>query len=562
MFLPFPFSSAVQTGHIAAVPDGEAVLPLGMLPSGLKIAWTTLSVTGLLSSWLSFSAFSEAVGGRWLPILYCVVNTALQGIFCLGLIWHMDTYRMPGAFCVSQAYILDGSWCALTGLNACMAMATTAIIARPCCYRSVTVIQIQQSLRWRLASLPLVLIFPAVGLIVFVAVSDRLHAIKPFDSISCDVAHPLWVRLFSYAGLPLILAVPSFLFTCVSGMRLYQSRLRSRRDPYSSPPDNLTPLPVRRQSKRPKRSSATLETTASSTLDHHSHHPDAETPIPRAGFPPGPTFVPPPVPALKLSAPSISTHAITSLPNSASAAYPIFSLGRSPSLLVDRRQYHLPFSWTPPRPRSSSESRRSAQDRPSQSPSPMTFAPPSDPPSLSNTPVPLPVFPNTAMYKTSTGSLRRQITRESDKLEFEQGHETIDEEADVEETPRSSLRFVRNSEELSITKSELQFTHEQQEHEFEEFDLVYASNSPIDHSAYPPLHQSPPAHNSSKVWRILFFQLLSSVTQILASLSSLIDIIMHRDTPTPFGTQHVALLLAAWAPCIAFGVHPWGQRPT
>jgi len=167
------------------------------------------------------------------------------------------------------------------------------------------------------------------------------------------------------------------------------------------------------------------------------------------------------------------------------------------------------------------------------------------------------------MHKDFNGSPRREPTREEhEELEYERRHEDVDQEAHVEEASRRSLRWVRSSEELSIVKSELQFAHDQQDYEYEVLDVPYASSSPIDHSAYPPLQaESPPAHYSPKVWRILLFQMLSSVTQILASLSSLIDIITHRDTPTPFGTQHVALLLAAWAPCIAFGVRPWGQQP-
>ena len=60
------------------------------------------------------------------------------------------------------------------------------------------------------------------------------------------------------------------------------------------------------------------------------------------------------------------------------------------------------------------------------------------------------------------------------------------------------------------------------------------------------------------VWRILFFQLLSAATQIVATLSSLVDMSKHHSPPVPFGTQHVALLLAAWMPIVAFGVRwPW-----
>ncbi|EMD31885.1 hypothetical protein CERSUDRAFT_68987 [Gelatoporia subvermispora B] len=419
-------------------------------------------------------------------------------------------------------------------------------------------------MRWRFVYSLILLIFPALALVAFVIVSVKLDAIRPFDSITCDVSHTVQIRLLSYAGFPLIFAVPSFLSTCVTAMRLYQSQLHSRRGPYFPPPlDNFTPLPTRRQNRRPKRSSATLETLASSTLDHHSHFPDTEIRTRTPGLPLDSTLVAPPVPAITVSALSVSTHAITTLPNTVSAAHPLFSPGRAPSLIAERRQYHLPFSWKPPIPRSSSESRRSVQNRSSETPSPMMFAPPSDPPSLSNTPAPLPVFPSFAVQKALSNVWKKDaMWEEPDEVGSHIGLAVVDDEVDVEEASRTSPRWARNSDELSIAKSELRFAHDHQAYDYEEFDLPYASSSPIDHSAFPPVQpESPPAHQSPKVWRLLFFQLLSSVTQILASVSSLVDITTHRDMPTPFGTQHVALLLAAWAPCIAFGVQPWGRRP-
>ena len=42
--------------------------------------------------------------------------------------------------------------------------------------------------------------------------------------------------------------------------------------------------------------------------------------------------------------------------------------------------------------------------------------------------------------------------------------------------------------------------------------------------------------------------------QFLTCISTVIDVATHRPTPTPFGTQHIALLLAAWGPVVVFGV--------
>lgn len=49
------------------------------------------------------------------------------------------------------------------------------------------------------------------------------------------------------------------------------------------------------------------------------------------------------------------------------------------------------------------------------------------------------------------------------------------------------------------------------------------------------------------VLRVFFFIL------ILASLSTVIDLIRDRTVPTAFGTQHFAIILVAWCPAIVFG---------
>jgi hypothetical protein len=49
------------------------------------------------------------------------------------------------------------------------------------------------------------------------------------------------------------------------------------------------------------------------------------------------------------------------------------------------------------------------------------------------------------------------------------------------------------------------------------------------------------------ILRVFFFVL------ILASLSTLIDLIKDQVIPGEFGTQHIAILLVAWCPAIVFG---------
>ena len=65
-----------------------------------------------------------------------------------------------------------------------------------------------------------------------------------------------------------------------------------------------------------------------------------------------------------------------------------------------------------------------------------------------------------------------------------------------------------------------------------------------------------PAWHNADVWRTLFFQAFLSLTQIIGAITSLVDISRHG-AATPFGSQHVAILLFAWAPTVAFGALPW-----
>jgi len=62
------------------------------------------------------------------------------------------------------------------------------------------------------------------------------------------------------------------------------------------------------------------------------------------------------------------------------------------------------------------------------------------------------------------------------------------------------------------------------------------------------------------LWRLIWFQFAFSVVEILGSLSTLIDVGEGRKTPTSFGTQHLALICAAWGPCIIWGHLPGTKK--
>ncbi|KAJ3813579.1 hypothetical protein EV368DRAFT_46645 [Lentinula lateritia] len=82
--------------------------------------------------------------------------------------------------------------------------------------------------------------------------------------------------------------------------------------------------------------------------------------------------------------------------------------------------------------------------------------------------------------------------------------------------------------------------------------------------AISPIARNSALEDASKIrpalWRIVIFQLSFTLTLVLACISTLVDVTSRRTRPTPFGTQHVALLLAAWGPVIIFGFIPSTRR--
>ncbi|KAK0446084.1 Rhamnogalacturonase B, N-terminal-domain-containing protein [Desarmillaria tabescens] len=68
------------------------------------------------------------------------------------------------------------------------------------------------------------------------------------------------------------------------------------------------------------------------------------------------------------------------------------------------------------------------------------------------------------------------------------------------------------------------------------------------------------AYLSPAIWRIMFFQVAFTIVLLLTCISTLVDVVAGHETPTPFGTQHVALLLSAWGPALVFGLFPGVMR--
>ncbi|KAI0938681.1 hypothetical protein AcV5_000305 [Taiwanofungus camphoratus] len=447
---------------------------------------------------------------------------------------------------IAQAALTAIAWFVMASICTTLSLIISWAFFRSYGTRTLCLSEIQVLLRWRPALLSLLAGFPVAAFVAYIVVALRFGAIQPFNDMHCDATRPIWVRLLSYAGVPLLLAVPSFLLSCATAFVLFHSQQRAYGHFCFPHRDTFTLLPIRRHSRSKRCPLQPIDSFSTPALELKTY-PSSDLNLPSDTTSTTHSVTP---------TPSFTLYAIPSPPSSLSTAPAVLTSGRvptSPILASHNKRYHLPFSWKPATPSSFEGSRGQERgSRCTQSPSPMTFAPPSTVSSTRTSPISLPVFPG---FGRRVSPPMPRGTEERDALQEEMARVVSGCEDLEEDSMGGSLRWARDSEASSFTKSELRFAREDSEGGESG---PSRRRSPHDQITWDPaLADSPPAHRSPAVWRIVFFQLLLSSTLILAAFSSLIDMFTRHDSPTPFGTQHIALLLAAWAPSIAFGIFPW-----
>jgi hypothetical protein len=177
-----------------------------MLPFALKVVWFVLTIIGTIFSCLSLMALGRIIGTRWAPLSFNIGMVIYQGMFCLGMIWRMDPYRMPRAFCFAQIVGMDLGIYFIAGCCFSFCIATSSHILKPKQWGDIS-----KSFTWRPVYYFPVIGYPAVTMAVRVFLLVKYDAVHPFDGLHCDAADPLLVRL---AGplLPSVLVVPPTLY--------------------------------------------------------------------------------------------------------------------------------------------------------------------------------------------------------------------------------------------------------------------------------------------------------------------------------------------------------------
>ncbi|TFK41662.1 hypothetical protein BDQ12DRAFT_720495 [Crucibulum laeve] len=523
-----------------------------MLAFSVKIIWFVLSLTGLVGCWAVLSAFARAVGTVWGPYLYIAGCTLLQAIFCLGMIYRMDPFAMPRSFCIAQTTIIGFATFLLTGVAGAFSVATTVTVHKPKTWGD----EDQVALKWRRVYLIPIAVFPVLATGVHVAFVLAYDSAQPSDDLHCDSSHPIWVRFMGYAGLPVVVSIPCLFLSIKSIIRVYKTNQhiqRARHDDVAV--DHLSPLP---------------RTRSKDLLNFVS-----------AG-----RAIPSPSPSAKVS-------------RRVSVGREALSPEISSPVLMSRR-FHLPFTrgiginevGERDERDSSTSSIGVETDRESTvSSSFPTFANPTTPPTVESAGhggrerercgSGLSVVLADARKedwrdalnggiggrrlsggngrRLSGGNSRRLSGGNGRRFSASAGTVVVDGDHAHVGGDMDKVSSVIDWEGAAEEGRKSEYKFKGKELELEEDDDM---TDVLSEEVYTPRHTSfgmphkrrpAPRNLAPAIWRIILFQVAFSTIQILMCISTIVDVARGAEEPTPLGTQHFALLLAAWGPVLVFG---------
>ncbi|KAG2039190.1 hypothetical protein BDR03DRAFT_251178 [Suillus americanus] len=351
------------------------------------------------------------------------------------MVYNMNPFDMPPAFCKAQTFIIYYCAHSLTGVCSAFTMATTSAVLWP----SSVITTASSTLVWRKRYLLPIVVFPLGALGVAVPVLLSLDAIQPTNDLHCDSSHPIWGRFLGYAGMSMILAIPCLFLSAIAAHHVfkvhtvhrelfkltapYSHSLPAERDVNIIEPSKKLPLPPIPDSDVDPKSAE----SGNHLMDNHDQD---------VAVMPSKDIMP----------------RVDDMDDAAAMSNEIYS---------PRAEILAPSLSSPPAPKRSSETSQwdESQIRDER----------------------VPIVP----IEECTTTLQ---------ISSHHGHGQ----------PRQSL--------------------------------------------------------APAIWRLIIFQMAFFITQLLAALSTIIDVASHRTYPTPFGTQHVALVLVAWGPSVLFGHLPAVRR--
>ncbi|KZV73305.1 hypothetical protein PENSPDRAFT_649039 [Peniophora sp. CONT] len=553
----------------------------------LRVAWTVLTSTAIPASWLVLVPFSKATGYWWGQMLFAVTITVLEVIIALGMIWDMRAKNMPRSFCVAQAVILQIGVFMLSGICACLALSTYSTVFNlktgPLSHR-------RNPLEWKNIYLIFVGVWPLMAAIAFIVVSVTTDTVHATDALNCDISHPLWPRVLGYAGAPFALSVPCLGLSVVTARRIIQvSRTCPNARAGSGDPRKriswLSRVTMNMDGGRtdPKLPSRAVRRKRLSNLGIPSQmisgkNRDEDVEQQR-----------------RLSRLSVSKSITSSMLES--WAQTSATSEASP----DEHTRHASLPTTPSSPRRRPPSPTSSVHSRSSTPSPIIFAAVRYNPQN-------PLLPPEPMAPTHTLSFDpgaaiepgddvfgplpplSPSSRERTSLEIQDasvhgfhlprrpsvGAPALPTRVTIREMADIDSKWTIQEEDESQTDGDVEpeppkcvvhrvlgrppaFGEEGR------IGIMGLEDDPDVETAHlPPLFTGLKSGTSflgspeltSALWRIVLFQIAFSCIALLFGLTTWIDLAKHPETPSPFGTQHVAFVLAGWGPFFVFGHIP------
>ncbi|KAF5383216.1 hypothetical protein D9615_005027 [Tricholomella constricta] len=290
-----------------------------MLPFSLRVVWFCLSFTGMMTCWAVMLSFVRAVESYW-PLVYCVGCTIMHGMFCLGMIYKMEPFRMPRSFCIAQSITMGLGVFLMTGVSASFAIATTFAALKPKTWWEGG----KGLMVWRRIYIYPLFVFPFLATVVQLGITLRFDSGVQRDDLHCDYSDPT-----CYAGIPWLVTIPCLYLSIKAILRILKTNkhLQRSRDPdLDVDIDTFTALPRRPKHVHMARAVSTSSSSPPANLQSISRQPSSPA-LTNATLTPRGFHMPFQPPALNLDTLhySRSSHASDELDSPISSNFPRFA---------------------------------------------------------------------------------------------------------------------------------------------------------------------------------------------------------------------------------------------
>ncbi|GJJ14855.1 hypothetical protein Clacol_009123 [Clathrus columnatus] len=429
----------------------------------------------------------------------------------------------------------------LSGWCCSFSIATALAVLRPRAFSDASA-----ALSWHPRYIPTLIIYPICASAIYAVVVIKLDAVRPVssDDLHCDVTDPVWVRLLGYGGVSPGLSIPFLILSIMSAKKLYTLR-------YESEHRSTDPGLVTTQQSFAQQSFEMLETgPRSNRLILQQYEPEKpKRTVSRKNMPSS---------IVLNRGTKVVDRARSDSPGS--DTMPVFipnNLSRDYKASIQPLEVHVEKSIVltteeAPRPRTAqsnvirgfSPTQGSLHDT---SVSPQRQALESLTRYETSPPVESPSALDIVFSPTPASSTKLLFSpnapRASQIIDFDALYSEKNEVDKV--TSWEDNEYYENDYPISSLDGQPGTTFNKKKRRISEGAAKQVSVS----TANQPRNVNP--HKLTGAYRrMVLLQIGYFLVQLLAALSTIIDVATNR--LTPFGTQHCALILAGWGPYIVY----------